>query len=212
MTEPHVRPARPADVSSFAAELGDPGFFVDRMSRHLQGRGVLFLALLDHRPAGVVYLWLEDAEEPPLRRHLPGVPLLTHLEVHRDLRNLGIGAALVEAVERYSAEHNRDRVTLAVRTDNSAAARLYDRLGYRDWGHGSITCYAQRVLPNGGILVEPEHCHVLVKQLLPVKPAPRSKALPIGRLVLMRGTSTSVRASNGMSKASRACPTPEPPR
>ncbi|MGW3994587.1 GNAT family N-acetyltransferase [Amycolatopsis sp. NPDC004772] len=180
MTEPHVQPARPADVSSFAAALGDPGFFDDRMTRHLQRKGVLFLAWLDNRPAGAVYLWLEDAEELPLRMHLPGVPLLTHLEVHPDLRNLGIGAALVGAVEHHLAQHDRDRVALAVRTDNVAAARLYDRLAYRDWGHGNIVCYAQRRLPSGGILVEPEHCYVLVKQLLPVKPAPRSEALPIG--------------------------------
>ncbi|GAB3159191.1 hypothetical protein GCM10027258_71930 [Amycolatopsis stemonae] len=140
---------------------------------------MLFLAWLGYRPAGDVYLWLEDAEERPIRRHLPGVALITHLEVDRDLRNQGIGQALVDAAEQYLAEEGHDRVALAVRTDNTDAARLYRRLGYRDWGHGDVTCYAQRTLPDGSVLEEPERCHVLVKTLTPTPPSPRDEARPV---------------------------------
>src|SRR5213078_2797357 len=93
MTEPSVRPARSADLESFAAALGGHGFLTDRLNRQRNGRGVLFLAWLGCRPAGDVYLWLEEAEEWPIRRHLPGVALITHLEVDPALRNRGIGHA-----------------------------------------------------------------------------------------------------------------------
>lgn len=180
MTEPYVRQAGSADLESFARVLGDHGFLADRLDRQWKGRGVLFLAWLGCLPAGDVYLWLEWAEEAPIRWHLPGVALITHLEVASDLRNRGIGQALVGAVERHLVEAGHDRVALAVRTDNSDAARLYQRLGYRDWGHGVVTCYAHRILSDGSVLEEPERCHVLVKDLAPVTPAPRTEARPIG--------------------------------
>lgn len=180
MSEPHVWRARSADLPPFAAALGDGGFLIDRWMRQRKDRGVLFFAWLGPRPAGSVYLWLEEAEEPPIRRHLPGVALLTHLQVHPELRKLGVGAALVDAVEEHLIELGHERVALAVRTDNPAAARLYDRLGYEDWGQGMVTCYAQVTLPNGGILEVPERCHVLVKDLGVVTPAPRGELGTIG--------------------------------
>lgn len=182
MIEPLVRTARAADVQSFIAAFGDRGFFVDRMNRQLRGKGTLFFAWLGTRPAGDVYVWLEEAEEPPIRWHLQGVPLLTHLEVQPDLRNRGIGRKLVDVAEQYLAGLGCDRVAMAVRTDNGDAARLYERLGYRDWGHGEIVCHAQRTLPGGGVLVEPERCHVLVKYLTPAQVAVQTDARPIDRL------------------------------
>ena len=172
MTEPHVRPARSADLVRFAAALGDLRFLSERMARQRAGLGVLFLAWLGTHPAGDVYLWLEEAEEPPIRHHLPGVALLTHLEVRDGLRGRGIGRALVRAVEQHLAERGHERVALAVRTDNPRAARLYRRLGYRDWGHGEVTCYATTPQPDGAPIEE--QCHVLVKELTPAPPAPRA--------------------------------------
>lgn len=175
MTEPCVRSARSADLEPFAAALGDREFLIDRFNRQRKGLGVLFVAWLRYRPAGDVYLWLEEAEEHPIRRHLPGVALLTHLQVHHELRNRGVGRTLVAAVEGHLREHGHERVALAVRTDNPAAARLYRRLGYEDWGHDEVVCYARTTRPDGGVRYEPERCHVLVKDLVPVTPAPRTE-------------------------------------
>jgi ribosomal protein S18 acetylase RimI-like enzyme len=176
MTEPHVRPAHSADLESFAAVLGDREFFADRFERQRKGVGRLFLAWLGLQPAGAVYLWLEEAEEQAIRDYLPEVPLITHLEVHRDLRRNGVGTALVDAAERCVVELGGDRVALAVRTDNHYAAGLYQRLEYRDWGFGEVTCYARTTLSDGTLLFEPERCYVRVKDLLPVTPAPRTEA------------------------------------
>ncbi|MEV7094069.1 GNAT family N-acetyltransferase [Amycolatopsis sp. NPDC051045] len=180
MTEPHVRPARSADLESFAAVLGDREFFDDRFERQRKGDGKLFLAWLGPQPAGAVYLWLEEAEEPAIRDHLPHVPLITHLAVHRGLRRNGVGTALVDAAERCLVEQGFDRVALAVQTDNRYAAGLYEKLEYRDWGFGEVTCYARTTLPDGTVLIEPERCYVRVKNLIPVTPAPRTEAWSVG--------------------------------
>ncbi|HWD02600.1 MAG TPA: GNAT family N-acetyltransferase [Amycolatopsis sp.] len=157
-----IRPAGAADVATLAAALGTPRYFADRVSRQAKGLGVLFTAWLGQEPVGDLYLWLEPAEELPIRALLVDVPLLTHLEVRPSARNRGVGRALVEAAERHLGH---GRVALAVRTDNDDAARLYRRLGYDDWGHGTVVCYAEHLHPDGRTIREAEQCHVLVKTL-----------------------------------------------
>ena len=164
MTEPEVRPACFGDLRPLADVFGDHGFFVERHERQKNGKGMLFVAWLAGRPVGDVYLWQEDAEEAPIRRHLPGVPLLTHLEVRPNRRGRGIGTAIVERLEQHLRELEQDRVALAVRIDNVRATRLYERLGYRDWGHGTIVCHTEAQ--------EPEVCHVMVKNLLTAPEVP----------------------------------------
>lgn len=179
MTEPQIRLAESADLESFVTAFGDRAFFEDRYRRQQKERGLLLLGSLGSRLAGVVYLWLADAEEKPIRDHLPHVPLIMNLRVHQDLRRQGVGTALVREAERLVLEQGRYRVALAVRTDNHDAARLYKNLGYRDWGHGEVICLARTTSADGTVLTEKEVCYVLVQDLPPVTPAPRTEAPPV---------------------------------
>ncbi|WIX78115.1 GNAT family N-acetyltransferase [Amycolatopsis carbonis] len=163
--EATIRAAEPTDVKALSIVLGAEEYFADRLARQAEGLGVLFTAWWADRPVGDLYLWLEDAEEPPIRSRLPGVPLLTHLEVLPAARNRGVGRALVRVAEGRLASLGHRRAALAVRTDNADAARLYRRLDYRDWGHGTVVCYAEHFLPDGRTVSEAELCHVLVKTL-----------------------------------------------
>lgn len=155
--------AEPADVTSLAAALEDtPELFVrDRLRRQLHGNGVLSVALLRGHCVGMAYLWLEPAEEPELRRFLPGVPLLTHLCVHRDFRRGRIGAALIGVTERAAARRGRAGVALAVEPDNHGARRLYQRLDYRVWSHGLVDCATDVMLFGGDVRVD--RCQIMVK-------------------------------------------------
>jgi GNAT superfamily N-acetyltransferase len=162
--EIRIREAGRNDLEPLVSAFKDRHFLEDRLDRQESGRGILLSAWLGDRPAGIVYLWLEEAEEEDIAEHLPGVPVLNHLEVVSDLRSKGIGSRLLAAAEKRFAE-NHDRVVLAVRTDNEAATRLYQRVGYRDWGHGRVVCFTETAQPNGEILREEEKCHVLVKDL-----------------------------------------------
>jgi ribosomal protein S18 acetylase RimI-like enzyme len=153
-----TRRARTADLAELAGELGTRSFFKDRLQRQKKQRGRLFVAELDGKIVGTVYLWLEQAEEEPIRTHLPGVPILTHLEVRKSYRNKMIGTALINAVERRLTVLNKHQVALAVRTDNATARRLYERLGYREWEHGTIQCRKYNCPPE-----ELEECNLMTK-------------------------------------------------
>lgn len=66
-----------------------------------------------------------------LYRSTAGNARLYSLIVAPHARGRGIAAALVKTVEAAAARRHCDRVSLEVRADNVAAARLYKRLGYQ---------------------------------------------------------------------------------
>lgn len=166
-----IRPALPTDLTTLADALGDREFFADRIARQRGGRGVLLTAWEDSRPVGVVYVWLEPADEAEVRKYLPGVPLLHHLEVAAERRDHGIGTRLVKAAERVLLARGYDQVALAVELKNVGAARLYVRLGFRRWAHGRVVCYSETSLPDGSRKLRPDTCFMLAKQLTDNGPA-----------------------------------------
>ncbi len=162
MDDLRIRRARAADYDVLVEALGQRRFFDDRFSRQRDKLGTLLVAWRDDRPIGVTYLWLEAAEEPELREHLPGTPILTHVEIHPDHRGGGAGTALIEAAERRLRMLRYDQVALAVETENDGAARLYKRLGYEDWPHGTVEC---RSLTDGNGERQIEICQIMVRTL-----------------------------------------------
>lgn len=153
-----------ASAKELAAALGDSeSFFADRLRRQQNGRGALFVGRLGDTIVGTVYLWLEAAEESPIREYLPNVPLLTHLKVVPEFRNHGFGTRLVAAVERRVRELGRREVALAVEENNTEAMRLYERLGYREWSYGFVECDKDVSLLGGD--AHREKCFVLTKSV-----------------------------------------------
>ena len=97
--ELEIRPGTDADLPALVSALGQQRWFSDRLARQRAGGGVLLLAWLEGRSVGDVYLHLDPATEPEVRQHLPGVPLLIHLEVLEPFQRRGIGTALIHAGE-----------------------------------------------------------------------------------------------------------------
>ena len=157
-----IRPARPDDLTPLTRRLGQGRFFADRLDRQSRARGVLLTAWHAGLVIGDVYLWLEPAEEPEIREHLPGTPLVTHLEIHPEHRRIGVGTSLIGAAEQLLTAKGFDEVALAVEVNNRAAAKLYTRLGYQEWPHPPVKCYSPGDV-NGHRLVE--ICNVMVKPL-----------------------------------------------
>lgn len=166
MTGLNVRKADFDDLTSLEQAFGEPAYFADRFERQKNGRGVLFSAWFDRKAVGHAYLWLEEAEEPPIAQYLPGVPLLTHLRVLPEYRNRRFGTRLIAEVQDYLRLDGHWHVALATRTDNDEAIRLYQRLGYRDWGRGLVECVAVRTKPDGDVEYEAEECLVLIRRLV----------------------------------------------
>lgn len=164
--ELEVRPARHGDLPALATALGRPTLFADRLNRQRADLGLLLAAWLDGGPIGSVYLWWEPAEEPEIRQHLPGVPLLMQLEVLAGHRNRQVGSSLLVAAEHVLARRGHRRAALAVEVSNEAAARLYARHGFRQWDRPPVLCHTHEDLRAGGGPAT-ELCHILVKTLAP---------------------------------------------
>jgi RimJ/RimL family protein N-acetyltransferase len=88
-----------------------------------------------------------------------------HLEVLERLQRRGIGTALVQAGEDTARQLGHSRLALGVGVDNPGARRLYERLGYVDWGHGTIVgTWVERDRDGPPVTVS-ERLHLLVKPL-----------------------------------------------
>ena len=160
-----IRPGSAADLGALGAVLGQRHYFTDHLARQQRGDGVLLVAWLDDRPVGDGFLAGTAAEEPELRRHLPGVPRLEHLEVLEPLWRRGIGTALIRAAEDAARRLGHERLVLAVGIDNPGARRLYERLGYADWGRGTIVGTWVEYNHDSPAVTRSETCNVLVKRL-----------------------------------------------
>jgi GNAT superfamily N-acetyltransferase len=163
--EVEIRPATEADLEALVAVLGQRHWFTDRLAEQARQEAVLLVALLDGQPVGDGFLARGPAQEPELRRRLPGVPRLDHLEVLGPLQRRGIGTALIHAAEATARRLGHRQLVLAVGVDNPDARRLYERLGYTDWGHGTIVGTWVERDHDGPPVTLSETCHVLARHL-----------------------------------------------
>lgn len=67
-------------------------------------------------------------------RPVPEAGVLWQLAVHPLLQRLGIGTAMITDLERQLRARGRGEARITVEHDNPGAARLYRRLGYREFG------------------------------------------------------------------------------
>ena len=127
-----VRVAEPDDIDQLARALGPKHheYFRSRLPRQLRGRGEILVAFRDAHPAGAVFVSWEAADEPAVRRHLPGVPTIFHLHVAPAHRRKGVATSLIRHAEQRLRRRGHRRVLLGVDTSNQPARRLYQRLGY----------------------------------------------------------------------------------
>jgi ribosomal protein S18 acetylase RimI-like enzyme len=139
-----IRAAERADLPRLVAALRQSEFFTERFDRQQRGHGLLLIAWRERAPVGTVYLWLEPAEEPELRKYLPDTPLVTHLEVGERFRRTGIGTALLHECHRLLVERGHRQVALGVRLENVDAIRLYKNLGYAQWPHPEVETIEDR--------------------------------------------------------------------
>jgi GNAT superfamily N-acetyltransferase len=160
-----IRPATDADLAALVAAVGQRRFFSEHLARQEAGGGVLLVAWLDGRPVGDVFLDLGPATEAPVRRHLPGVPILIHLEVLGPFQRRGIGTALIHAGEDTARRLGHQQLAMGVGLDNHGARRLYERLSYTDWGHGTVVASWQEHDDAGAAVTVTETINMLVRRL-----------------------------------------------
>jgi ribosomal protein S18 acetylase RimI-like enzyme len=87
---------------------------------------------------------------------------LNHLEVARAYRGQGIGTELIRVAEQRAASLGYARACIGVGVENHGARRLYERLGYTDWEHGTVDI---TWIQESDGSTQYETCHWLVKDL-----------------------------------------------
>ncbi|WP_328581432.1 GNAT family N-acetyltransferase [Streptomyces sp. NBC_00370] len=150
-SKPHVRPITDDDVTGAAKALvevhatdGYPVEGVEDPEAWVRPSGVVqaWVAVADDRVVGhvaitrpqgedAVALWRERSAEDD-----ESIGVLARLFVVREARKRATGEALMRAAMDYAADHSM-RLALDVMTKDSAAIRLYERLGWQNIGEAT---------------------------------------------------------------------------
>jgi GNAT superfamily N-acetyltransferase len=125
------------------------------------GQAVYLLAWRGGQLAGRCTV-LAASKYETVRQLLGGFPELNALEAHPT--GQGTGTALIACAEQTARASGAAMIGMAVEADNDGAWRLYQRLGYRDWGHGLVTDYWDETAPDGTIRkTRADACRYLTK-------------------------------------------------
>ena len=130
----------------------------ERFARQQRGEAVYLLAWRGERFAGHGTL-LARSKYDEVRGRLGELPELNALATWP--RNQGTGTRLIGVAEAIARDRGAPRIGLAVEHANVDARRLYLRLGYMSWGHGTVI--DEWLDPSGE--EHADHCDYLVKQL-----------------------------------------------
>ncbi|HTJ31626.1 MAG TPA: GNAT family N-acetyltransferase [Dactylosporangium sp.] len=160
-----VRPAVNADLPALIKAFGERYYFEDRLARPPM-QGVLFMLPGDDATArGAAFVRMIPAEEWELRERLRGVPILSRLQVRKDVRRQGVATAIMTAAEEYVLSRGRTRIALGVTSNNAAARRLYLARNYVEWDFGQVNAMVVDYLDDGRKKFSTERCHIMVKAL-----------------------------------------------
>jgi GNAT superfamily N-acetyltransferase len=107
-----------------------------------QGEGIYLIAWHDHTPIGHFLLRWSGPQQECVRKYLD-VTKTAYLEAgatHGAYQRKGVATALIREAERLAKEHGCTQIGLCVGSaDNPDAKRLYEHLGYVDWGQGNFS-------------------------------------------------------------------------
>jgi len=130
-----------------------------------RGEGVYLIARHDHTSVGHFLLRWSGPDDAHVM-HYVDVTQSAFLEgggTRVAYRRKGIATALIREAERIAKEKGFAQIGLEVgSTDNSDAKRLYEHLGYVDWGHGDFPIHWEYIDRNGNTSTESEivtHMH-----------------------------------------------------
>jgi len=156
-----IAPVCPPDLDGLGRAF--PDLYDYYRSRARQPGGILLVARVG-RPVGAVFVSTRAPHEPELIRRLGRIPMLHKLMVSAHLRNRRIGTRLILAAENTKPVRDVRRVAVGVDIANEGAARLYRRLGYREWAYGVLDTIREHLDPAGRVVAVPDRCYVFIKR------------------------------------------------
>ena len=148
-------------------DLLEQEFSPDTLSKHhykryevqKRGEGVYLIAWHDRTPVGHFLLRWSGPGDAHVRRYVD-VTHSAYLEAggtRVEYRRKGVATALIREAERLAQEKGCTQIGLEVgSTDNPDAKRLYEKLGYVDWGQGEFPISWEYIDRNGNQGTESE--------------------------------------------------------
>ncbi len=130
-----IRVVEEPDLNSLLLVKPDASVHADRFQQQNSGKAVYFGAFINNCAIGYVLLSLDNKKDVMPYTNQEKCADMIDLLVIEPLRNYGIGTQLALACEEYCKETAIPYLGLDVNpADNSAAKRLYERLGYHAVG------------------------------------------------------------------------------
>ncbi|HLZ60396.1 MAG TPA: GNAT family N-acetyltransferase [Ktedonosporobacter sp.] len=124
-----------------------------------RGEGAYLIAWYNHTPIGHFLLRWSGPDDARVR-HYVDVTQSAFLEAGATqvaYRRKGVATALIREAERLAKEKGCTQIGLSVgSTDNPEAKRLYEHLGYVNWGHGDFLISWEYIDSNGNTRRESE--------------------------------------------------------
>jgi ribosomal protein S18 acetylase RimI-like enzyme len=159
-----IRQCSAADLARLLESAGDSRDALhhrERFGMQEAGTAVYLLAWRGDELAGWCTV-LTASKYGHVRQVLGVFPEMNALEA-RPQRH-GTGTKLITYAENIARARGATLIGLAVEVSNHGARRLYERLGYRDWGHGLVIDQWNESHPAGTVVkANYDPCHYLSK-------------------------------------------------
>lgn len=164
-----IRSANTAELD-LLEERFSPGsaarYHYRRFAVQERGEGIYLIAWLGAEPVGHFLLRWQGPDVDSTGRYPLGVPYLEAGATRPEYQGRGVATQMVAEAERIVRERGARTTGIAVgRDDNPRARRLYERLGYHDWGQGEFVISWDYKTFDGRKGTESEVCIYMFKTL-----------------------------------------------
>jgi len=130
------------------------------------GNTTFLIAFAGSEPVGHLNLRWLGTNEAEVRAYVTETPELSQISVWPpEMQSQGIGTRMITAAEAMITDRGHGQVGLGVEVTNERARRLYERLGYLDWGHGVYRDRWAEVDEDGNEVAHEDPCVYLLKRL-----------------------------------------------
>jgi ribosomal protein S18 acetylase RimI-like enzyme len=138
LSEISIKICRKADIPLLEESFptGKSQFHLQRYQLQQSGGSTYLVAWKDGKPIGRLNLKWVGADEEAVKKVVGTIPEINALGVVGELQSQGIGTRLIGKAEKLAKQRGYQAIGLGVEKINERARELYERLGYRDWGHG----------------------------------------------------------------------------
>ena len=166
-----IKPAEAAQVELLEREFSPHNLARNHYKRYeiqQRGEGVYLIAWHEHTPVGHFLLHWSGPADARVTSHVnvTRTAYLSAGETRLAYRRKGVATALIQEAERLAKANGCQQIGLKVgSTDNPDAKRLYEHLGYVDWGHGEFLISWNYIDRQGNTGTESEIVTYLYKSL-----------------------------------------------